>query len=442
MAPLLGRLDHVGAGPALYGLAARLYPVCRSITGDGVRGTLRILGETVPLRIEEVATGTAILDWTIPREWTIRQAWIKDPSGRTVVDFAINNLHVLGYSIPVRAHLPLAELKTHLFSLPDRPDAIPYRTSYYQERWGFCLSHRQLQALPDGTYEVFVDASLEPGHLTYGEYLHQGQTAEEVLLSAHVCHPSLANDNCSGVALLAHLAAALRGVETRYSYRFIFAPGTIGAVAWLARNRDRTAGIRHGLVLSCLGDAGPPTYKRSRRSNAVIDRAMTHVLRQTSPAARLVDFSPDGYDERQYCSPGFDLPVGLLQRSAFGTFPEYHTSADDLSFIAPAHLEDSYRIVVAALDVLERDALLVRTRPEGEPQLGKYRLYPDGISTPAERERRMALLWVLNLADGRHSLLDMAERSGLPFAALREAADAALRCDLLQAVGAAVAGAP
>ncbi|PSC03993.1 peptidase M28 [Alsobacter soli] len=430
-ANLASRLSGGGVGEEIYDLAARIFPICRSITGDGVRATLRELGGRAPIAVREVPSGTQVFDWTIPPEWVIREAWIKDPSGRKVVDFADCNLHVLNYSAPVRARLPLAQLREHVFTLPDQPDLIPYRTSYYAERWGFCMSHRQLEALPEGEYEVCVDSEFRPGSLTYGEVVKQGATADEVLLSAHICHPSLANDNCSGLALLATLANRLQAVETRYTYRLIFAPGSIGAIAWLALNRDRAARIRHGLVLSCVGDAGAPNYKRSRQGEAVIDRAMAHVLRHQAPGSRVLDFSPYGYDERQYCSPGFDLPVGLFQRSLFGTFPEYHTSADNLSFIAPEHLASSYDLIVAALDILEGDRLLKRTRPECEPQLGKYGLYGSVGGAPASPDRHMALLWTLNLADGRHTLLDMAERSGLPFASICAAADAALGAGLL-----------
>jgi aminopeptidase-like protein len=271
----------------------------------------------------------------------------------------------------VRARLPLAELKKHVFTLPDQPDLIPYRTSYYAESWGFCMAHRQLEALPDGLYEVLIDASHDDGSLTYGEYLHQGETEEEFLFSAHICHPSLANDNCSGLALLTLLAERLASLRTRYSYRFLFAPGTIGAIAWLARHERRVAAIRHGLVVSCVGDGGGPTYKKSRRGNAFIDRAMTHVLRHAAASPTILEFFPYGYDERQFCSPGFDLPVGLFQRSRFGTFPEYHTSADNLDFIRPEHLASSYRMIADLLEVVENDWRPESASPKGEPQLGR-----------------------------------------------------------------------
>lgn len=422
VAPLSERLNDAGIGAEIYELASAIYPICRSITGDGVRETLDHLARRLDLEVHEVPSGTRVFDWTIPREWSIRDAFIKNSAGQRIIDFRKCNLHVLNYSQPVRALLPLEELKKHVFTLSDQPDAIPYRTSYYAESWGFCMAHRELAALPDGIYEVEIDASLEDGSLTYGEYLHRGQTEEEFLLSAHICHPSLANDNCSGLALLTLLAERLARLQTRYSYRFVFAPGTIGAIAWLARNEHRVARIRHGLVVSCLGDGGGPTYKKSRRGDALIDRAMTHVLRHMSAAPAILDFFPYGYDERQYCSPGFDLPVGSLQRSQFGTFPEYHTSADNLDFIRPEHLAESYRMITAAIEIVEDDWRPLSTNPKCEPQLGRRGLYSALGGDKDGPAKSMAFLWILNLADGRYSLLDIAERAKLPFAVVADAA--------------------
>ncbi|WP_269930488.1 DUF4910 domain-containing protein [Aminobacter sp. HY435] len=413
-------LDAVGE--AIYGLARQLYPICRSITGDGVRQSLAILGGTVPLDIHEVATGTAAFDWTIPREWLCRSATVTDSGGHVVLDFADHNLHVLNYSMPFSGTVSLDELKRHTYSLPDQPDLIPYRTSYYAENWGLCMQHSRLARLPEGMYRVEIDTEFKDGSLSYGEYLHRGETDREFLLSAHICHPSLANDNCSGLALLASLANHLRSKKTRYSYRFLFAPGTIGSLAWLSRNEDKTALIDHGLVVSCVGDGGGPTYKRSRRGNAYIDRAMAHVLAHRAKTATLLDFSPYGYDERQFCSPGFDLPVGLFQRSAFGTFPEYHTSADNLDFIKPLHLAWSWRIVMDVVEIVEGDWTPVSQCQKGEPQLGRRGLYAALGGDKSTGLSSMSLLWVLNLADGTNSLLAMAERSGLSFRELAGAA--------------------
>jgi aminopeptidase-like protein len=420
--PLGSLLDDAGIGEEIYALAAEIYPICRSITGDGVRATLDHLAGHIDLEVHEVPTGTPVFDWTIPREWRIREAYIKNAAGERVVDFQRCNLHVLNYSQPVHDRLPLAALKEHIFTLPDQPRLIPYRTSYYAENWGFCMAHEQLEALPDGIYEVLIDASLEDGSLTYGEYLHRGETDDEILLSAHICHPSLANDNCSGLALLTHLARRLAPLRTRHSYRFVLAPGTIGAIAWLARNEHRVDRIRHGLVVSCVGDGGGPTYKRSRQGDALIDRAMTHVLRHAGGSPTILDFFPYGYDERQYCSPCVDLPVGLFQRSQFATFPEYHTSADDLDFIRADHLASSYRMIAGALDIIENDRRPISTNPKCEPQLGRRGLYAALGGSKDGAAKSMAFLWILNLSDGRHSLLDIAQRADLAFGVVAEAA--------------------
>lgn len=422
-------------GEEIFSLAAEIYPICRSITGNGVRQTLRAIGAHVPLEIHEIPTGTAVFDWIVPREWNIRAAYIKNERGETIVDFAESNLHVMSYSVPVRQHMPLTELKRHIYTLPDQPDLIPYRTSYYAENWAFCIPHRLLESLRDETYEVVIDSHLADGHLTYGEYLHRGETEEEeVLLSAHVCHPSLANDNCSGVALLALLAKRMAKVRTRYSYRFLFAPGTIGAITWLARNEKRSQRIKHGLVVSMVGDGGGPTYKRSRRGDAGIDRAMAHVLRHSGLAPSILDFSPYGYDERQYCSPGFNLPVGLFQRSKFGEIPQYHTSADNLDFIAPSHLAESYRLITEVLDVIENDVAYRNTMPKCEPQLGRRGLYGMIGGDKDAAAANMAMLWILNLSDGMHSLLDIAERANLPFAVIQKTAQILQQKGLLVAV--------
>jgi aminopeptidase-like protein len=402
-------------GEAIFAFAAELYPICRSITGNGVRETFREIGRHIKLDIQEVPSGTAVFDWTIPREWNIRDAYIKNAQGEKIVDFARSNLHVVSYSAPVRQFLSLAELKKHLHTLPEQPDLIPYRTSYYADNWGFCLPHHQFESLRDETYEVLIDSSLEDGFLAYGEHLHKGEIEDEVLLSAHVCHPSLANDNCSGVALLTQLAKRIATLRTRYSYRFLFAPGTIGAITWLSRNEDRAQLIKHGLIVSMVGDGGGPTYKKSRRGNAQIDRAVAHALRHSVPSYSIEDFFPYGYDERQYCSPGFDLPVGLFQRSKFGTIPEYHTSADNLAFIGADHLALSYRLIVGALDAIENDCICRNTMPRCEPQLGRRGLYQAIGGLKNAEAANMALLWVLNLSDGAHSLLDIAERANLPF---------------------------
>jgi len=409
-------------GEEIFAFVTEIYPICRSITGRGVRETLRAIGAHIKLEVHEVPTGTGVFDWVIPREWNIRDAYIRNERGEKVLDFAQSNLNVMSYSVPVQQRISLAQLKQHVYTLPDQPDLIPYRTSYYAEDWAFCMPHRLLESLRDETYEVFIDSSLTDGYLTYGEYLHQGETEEEFLLSAHVCHPSLANDNCSGVALLTHLAKRMAGLQTRYSYRFLFAPGTIGAITWLARNEEHSQRIKHGLIISMVGDGGGPTYKKSRRGSATIDRAVVHTIRHSGLTPTVLDFSPYGYDERQYCSPGFNLPVGLFQRSKFGEIPQYHTSADNLNFIAPDHLALSYRLIAETLDVVENNAVYCNTMPKCEPQLGRRGLYGTVGGNKNAAAANMAMLWILNLSDGMHSLLDIAERANLPFAVIRRTA--------------------
>ena len=410
------------AGADIYRLIEKLYPICRSLTGDGQRQTLDILRENIPLTVHQVPSGTQLFDWTVPREWNIRGAYIKDASGRPVVDFANSNLHVMGYSTPVRRRMDLAELKPHLFSLPEHPDWIPYRTSYYREDWGFCLSHRQLVAMTDGEYEVCIDSSLRNGFMAYGEYVIPGERREEILISCHICHPSLANDNLSGIAVATMLARELSAAPHRYSYRFLFTPGQIGSIAWLCRNESRVGLIRAGLVLACLGDDGAFTYKKSRRGDALIDRAVAQALRETGGEYRTQDFSPFGYDERQFCSPGFNLPVGCLMRTPHGCFPQYHTSADNLDFVRPENLGASLQRCRAIVRVLDGDRTLLNLNPKCEPQLGKRGLYGSVGGAAGGREREMGLLWALNFSDGEHSLLDIAERSGLPFTVIATAA--------------------
>lgn len=418
-------------GPAIHALMRELYPICRSITGDGVRRTLARVGKEIPLEVHEVSSGTRVFDWTVPREWNVRDAYVKNSSGQRVIDFHRHNLHVVSYSIPVQATMSLAQLRPHLHTLPDQPDLIPYRTSYYEEAWGFCLPHRQLEQMPEDQYEVCIDSTLQDGHLTYGECLLKGASAQEVLVSCHACHPSLCNDNLSGVAVATFLARHLARGPRRYSYRFLFIPGTIGSITWLSLNEDRARAIAHGLVLTCIGDRGDFTYKKSRRGDAQIDRAVQHILAHSGRSHSAVEFSPYGYDERQYCSPGFDLPVGCLMRSPHGEFPEYHTSADNLDFVDPAALAGSYATILSVFDVLEHNRSYLNLNPKCEPQLGKRGLYSATGGTNI-KQLQLAMLWVLNLSDGSSSLLDIAQRSGLAFDVVRQAADLLLRHELLE----------
>jgi aminopeptidase-like protein len=419
-------------GRDMHQLVRDLYPICRSITGDGLRETLRRIGEHIPLSLHEVASGTPVFDWTVPKEWNIRDAYVKDSSGKRVIDFKRSNLHVVNYSVPVKKTMSLEELKPHLHTLPGHPDWIPYRSSYYKETWGFCLSQSDFAKLAAGEYEVCINSSLEDGHLTYGECYLPGETSDEVLFSSHVCHPSLCNDNLSGISLAVFLAQYLQSRPHRYSYRFLFAPTTIGTITWLAKNETQTGKIKHGLVLACVGDPGKMTYKKSRRGNAEVDRAVSQVLKHGGGDYEINDFSPWGYDERQFCSPGFNLPLGCLMRTPNGRFPEYHTSADNLDFVRPEHLEDSYQKCLSILDILENNRFYVNQNPKCEPRLGKRGLY-GGLGSKSQLENfELALLWVLNFSDGDHDLLAIADKSSLEFSIVREAADALRRHHLLE----------
>jgi aminopeptidase-like protein len=427
-------VDALDTTQQMHTLMQELYPICRSITGNGVRETLRIIQREMPLTMHEIPTGTQVFDWTVPKEWNIRGAFIRNSRGEKIVDFANCNLHVLGYSAPFRGKLALDELKKHLITLPDHPDWIPYRTSYYKETWGFCLSHRQLLEMADEEYEVLIDSSLQDGHLTYGEYFLPGTTPDEILLSCHICHPSLCNDNLSGVALLVMLYRHLHGIARRHSYRFLFIPGTIGSITWLALNEDRVRSIKHGLVAAGVGDAGKFTYKKSRRGDAEIDRVFSYVLKDSADDSRNINFFPYGYDERQFCSPGFNLPIGCVMRTPHGQYPEYHTSADNLQFVRSESLADSFAKCVSALDILDSNRTYISQNPKCEPQLGKRGLY-DGIGAQSHnRAAELAMLWVLNLSDGHHSLLDIAGTANLNFLAVKNAADRLLEHGLLKEV--------
>ena len=409
-------------GHEMHALVAELYPICRSITGDGLRETLRRLQRFVPLTMHEVPTGTPVFDWIVPPEWNIQDAFVKNSRGERVIDFQKSNLHVVNYSVPVHEKMSLGELRPHLFSLPDHPGWIPYRTSYYKRSWGFCLSHRQLMELPEDEYQVSIDATLKDGHLSYAEAYLPGDTTDEILVSSHACHPSLANDNLSGVAIACFLARHISRFPHRYSYRFLFIPGTIGAITWLSRNEAEISRIKHGLVLAGAGDAGPLSYKRSRRGNTEIDQAAAYVLRQIGQSTRVLDFSPYGYDERQYCSVGFNLAVGRLSRTPHGTFPEYHTSADNVDFVHADSLNESFAACLSIFSILERNQVYLNTNPKCEPQLGERGLYrtiggsTDGCAT------EQAMMWVLNQSDGGHTLLDIAERAQISFDSIHRAA--------------------
>ncbi|HEY1514495.1 MAG TPA: DUF4910 domain-containing protein [Gaiellaceae bacterium] len=438
MTPLVGPieqavLDAPAIGDEMMSLAAALYPLPRSLSGDGVRATLRLVADWAPLEVTEVTSGTPAFDWTVPPEWNVREAWIRDTEGRTIVDGADSTLRVLGYSEPVASRLSGEELLEHLHSVPEHPDWIPYRTSYYDRAWGFCVTARELRTIdPAAEYDVRIDSTLDAGSITLAEHLVAGSSDDEVIVSTYTCHPSLANDNVSGIVVSAALAKLFPRGSLRRAHRFLFAPSVIGALSWLQANADRLERVHAGLIVSCAGDAGPLRYKESRRGRTVVDRAAALALRD-EPGALREPFVPWGGDERQFCAPGFDLAFGSLSRSPHGTYPEYHTSADNLALISADALTGSLRAAARLLDIVDADRTLESRVPYGEPQLGRRGLYGSiGVGLPTE-DLRKALLWVLNLADGHHSLIDVTERSDLPFWLVQHAAGLAEEAGLVTA---------
>jgi aminopeptidase-like protein len=426
------RAGAAAIGEEIHALMGRLYPIVRSITGDGVRRSLEIMQEYVPLEVFEVPSGTRVFDWTVPKEWNVREAWVKNARGERVIDLQRHPLHVVGYSSPVRAKMSLEDLKARLHTLPDHPDWIPFRASYYKETWGFCLAHRDLEKLEPGEYEVCIDSTLADGSLTYAECRLPGDVEDEILLYSHICHPALGNDNLSGMALLTLLAKSLAASPRRLSYRIVFAPATIGSITWLSRNERDLARIQHGLVIALVGDGGPFTYKKSLAGDALVDRAAAHALKHCGLPYQVEDFSPYGYDERQFCSPGINLPLGRFTRTPNARYPEYHTSADDLDLVRPRHLAESFSACLSLLNVLEHEARYLNLEPKCEPQLGRRGLYN---KTSADRDignRDLALLWLLSLSDGKRSLLDIAERSGFSFETTLVAARDLERAGLLR----------
>jgi aminopeptidase-like protein len=428
-------LDSAKAGEWAHKFMAELFPICRSITGNGVRESLAIIQNHIPLEIREVPTGTPVFDWTVPREWNVRDGYIKNGSGKRLIDFKEHNLHVLNYSQPVDDTVTREELEAHCFTLPDHPDRIPYRTSYYNDDWGFCLSQNQLDSLGDGPFDVCIDSTLEDGHLTYGELVIPGKTEQEFLITSHICHPSLANDNLSSVSIAVYLAKELSKLDLRFTYRFVFAPATIGAITWLAQNRDGLSRIKHALCLACTGDPADISYKKSRRDTADIDTAIEYVLTARNKPFTIDTFTPWGYDERQYCSPGIDLPLGCFMRSKPGGYNEYHSSADNLDLVQPEYLADSLSVLSEVFAVIENCQTYKNTSPKCEPQLGRRGLYEKiGGATSEAKTDTMSLLWVLNYSDGVHSLLYIAQKSGIPMSKLESAAEILMDAGLLESM--------
>ena len=428
-------------GTEMYDMMVKLYPICRSITGDGVRKTLDIISEQVPLEKHEIPTGTEVFDWIVPKEWNITDAYVKKSNGEKIIDFQKSNLHVLNYSVPVHKTISLSELKDHLFTLPDQPTLIPYRTSYYYENWGFCITHKQFLQLEEDEYKVVIDSTLEDGSLSYGEYFIKGKSKDEVLLTCYTCHPSMCNDNLSGVVLLTFLAKHLKNLSLQYSYRFLFIPETIGSIVWLYRNEQNVSKIKHGLVATCVGDPGISTYKKSRQGNAEIDQTVIEILKKSGDDYKITNFEPLGGDERQFCSPGFNLPVGSLRRTKPPNFPEYHTSADNTEFVQATYLADSFSKYFKIILKLEEnfgnfysknneeepleidsknDQVFLSLNPKCEPKLDKAGVYRK-IGGKRDNDS-LTILWVLSYADGKHSLRDISLRSGIDFKQIKQAA--------------------
>ena len=448
--------EDLAMGHKMHDLMEKLFPICRSITGNGLRKSLKILQEIIPLKIIETPTNTQVYDWKIPKEWNINDAYIKNSKGEKIIDFQKSNLHVLNYSVPINKKISFEELKSHVFTLENNPDVIPYRTSYYQENWGFCMSHKQFLEMKDDEYEVFIDSKLESGSMSYGEYFIQGESDKEVLLSCYPCHPSMCNDNLSGVVLLTYIANCLKNLSLKYSYRFLFVPEKIGAITWLSRNEKNTKNISHGLVATCLGDAGISTYKKSRQGNAEIDKITLEVLTESGEDFNVIDFAPIGSDERQFCSPGFNLPIGSLARTLAPHFKEYHTSNDNLDFVKAEFLGNTFKKYLKIISKLEQNfsknihsenkiranetkngRLLINTNPKCEPQLGKRNLYHAiGAQTPSQAGQKisnqLASLWILNYSDGKHSLSEIAELSGYDMEQLENMTDILIDVGLLK----------
>lgn len=427
-------IDIGKKGKDIFDLVKSMFPISRSITGNGVRETLSIISEFISIDIHEIPSKTKVLDWEVPLEWNIKDAWIKNPEGEKIVDFNVSNLHVLNYSIPINKKLSLEELKEHIFTLPDTPDWIPYRTSYHNKEWGFCMAYNQLKDLKEGFYEINIDSTLDHGSLTYGEFFIKGQIEDEVLISTHICHPSLANDNLSGIAVSTYVADILTNTDNYYSYRFLFIPGTIGSITWLSLNENNIERIKHGLVLTLLGDNGKFNYKKSRRGNAEIDKIVDHCLMSLNEDYGVLDFSPYGYDERQFCSPGYNLPVGRLSRSIHGEFPEYHTSADNLDFINSEQLEGSFKLILTIIEIVEGNRSYLNLNPKGEPQLGRRGLFKKIGGQSETKDFQMALLWVLNQSDGENSLLDISIKSKINFNIIKTAAESLMEVDILKEI--------
>jgi len=396
----------------------KLWPLNRSLTGNGNRETFKILSEIVDVNVSEIPSGTKCFDWTVPPEWNVNEAWIKNSKGDVIIDFAKNNLHLLGYSEPFSGILSYEELKEKLYTLPDQPTLIPYLTSYYQRRWGFCMAHTQFLELDKNeTYTVLIDSSLDAaGSMTMGEAVIKGSTDKEIMFSTYICHPSLANNELSGPLVSAFIYGKLKEKNNlKYSYRFVFVPETIGSISLLSsKGNFFKENLIAGFVVTCIGDDGSFTYKKSRDGNNLVDRASELILSQSNQDFSIIDFFPSGSDERQYCSPGFNLPVGSLMRTMYGIYPEYHTSGDNKDIISFSAMEDSVNMYLDIIEVIEKNDFYINTLPYCEPQLGKRGLYPNLGSQKIKEDFVSGMMWILNLSDGNYDLIDISLRSKIP----------------------------
>ncbi len=414
-------------------LLHRLFPICRSITGDGVRTTLKILSEYLPLEVIEMPSGTPVYDWVIPNEWNIKDAYIKNSAGQRVVDFNKSNLHIVGYSVPVRQRMTMAELRPYLHTLPDQPDAIPYLTSYYKPDWGFCMTQKQFNELSEDEYEVCIDSNLRPGSLSLAEAVLPGETEEEIFFSTYSCHPSLANNELSGPVLATVLYKYLAYLPKRkYTYRFYFGPETIGALTYLnLRGNHLREKMKAGFVVTCCGDGGDFTYKQGRNRDNIFDRVVIHAVKGSGVEYQLVPFFPTGSDERQYCSPGFNLPVGSLMRSMYGTYPEYHTSLDNLDFVTADSLMDTLSVYLNMIYAFEHNMYYQNLKPFGEPMLSQYGLYNTLGGQKVQGEYTKKIRYLLNYSDGKHDLIEIADLLGEPIWGFEDAVQDLIRVGLL-----------
>lgn len=423
--------DDANIGHQMHHLMAKAFPICRSITGDGVRETLRIISDIIPLQVHEVPTGTKAFDWSVPKEWNIRDAFIADENGNKIIDFKTNNLHVVGYSVPVDKWIPLSELQEYLHSLPEQPNAIPYVTSYYKERWGFCISHDNRLKLKDAKYHVFIDSTLEDGNLTYGEYIIKGETEQEVFLSTYICHPSMANNELSGPVMTAFIGKWLASQPRRYTYRIIFVPETIGSITYLSRHLEELKQkVLVGFNISCIGDDRSYSYVASRYERSLADRVASNVLSMKYPGFTKYSFLDRGSDERQYCSPGVDLPLVTLSRSKYGTYPEYHTSLDNLEFVTPEGLDGGYKMLRDCLYVIENNKTY-KVSCYGEPQLGKRGLYPN-LSTKKSGASVETMMDFIAYADGTNDLIEISNIIGKPVCEIVPVAKRLVESELLE----------